>query len=491
MLRSIKLFFEELEANEILYCHWKSNEHLLPALEGETDLDMLFLPEQRAKLEEVLNKFNMKRFRDMPLMQYNAVEDFIGFDVETAKIWHLHLHYRLTLGEKHLKGYTISNWGRWLIENRILSENKVYTSCFEDELILLLSRIALKIRFRDLLSNIGDDETKELTWLLERIDNRKLQERLHLFLGDEARCEMEKQIQKIPVKMRTLLKLQKILRHQLEPFTSYTQISSFFARERREFAWLIGAVLRHGGFNPTKPSRRVSPSGGCAVAFVGSDGAGKSTTIAYLNKEFSKKIDVKCIYLGSGDGSSSLLRKPMKAVAKKVGGKGLGDKVEKEYEGKSNKISIKARLYSFAKIIWALTLAVEKKKKIKKITKARNSGMLVLIDRYPQIDFPGYSDGPLLDKYLSNQKGILYKIALFEKGIYEFAQINKPDLALKLIVSPEIAIDRKPEMTKEQIDAKINAVMNMNIAEQSYVIDTNTDKIRSFSSAMEKIWEMI
>ena len=181
----------------------------------------------------------------------------------------------------------------------------------------------------------------------------------------------------------------------------------------------------------------------------------------------------------------------MKAVAKKVGGKGLGDKVEKEYEGKSNKISIKARLYSFAKIIWALTLAVEKKKKIKKITKARNSGMLVLIDRYPQIDFPGYSDGPLLDKYLSNQKGILYKIALFEKGIYEFAQINKPDLALKLIVSPEIAIDRKPEMTKEQIDAKINAVMNMNIAEQSYVIDTNTDKIRSFSSAMEKIWEMI
>lgn len=273
MLNSIKLFFEELESNDISYCHWKSNEHLAPALEGDTDLDMIFLPEQRAKLEEVLNKCNMKRFRDMPLMQYNAVEDFIGFDVETAKIWHLHLHYRLTFGEKHLKGYTISNWGRKLIENRILSDNGIYTSCYEDELVLLLVRLALKVRYRDLFNNIGNDEIKELNWLLERINNEKLSERLHVFLNDEVGYEIEKYIRKTPRKMRSLLRVQRILRHQLESYTSYSKITSFFARERREFAWLIGAVLRHGGFNPTKPSRRVSPSGGCAVAFVGSDGA--------------------------------------------------------------------------------------------------------------------------------------------------------------------------------------------------------------------------
>ena len=105
------------------------------------------------------------------------------------------------------------------------------------------------------------------------------------------------------------------------------------------------------------------------------------------------------VYFGSGDGSSSLLRKPMKMVAQRVGGKGVGHAVEKEYKDKKKKVSFKSRVYSLCKIIWAVTLASEKKGKFRDMAKARNNGMLVLTDRYPQTNMPGCSDGPLLHRY--------------------------------------------------------------------------------------------
>ena len=80
MLKSIQNMLDAFEQNEIKYCHWKSNEHLGEALTGDTDLDMLFSPSQRSLLDKVLNECGLKRFRAMPLMQYNAIEDYIGFD---------------------------------------------------------------------------------------------------------------------------------------------------------------------------------------------------------------------------------------------------------------------------------------------------------------------------------------------------------------------------------------------------------------------------
>ena len=50
------------------------------------------------------------------------------------------------------------------------------------------------------------------------------------------------------------------------------------------------------------------------VAFVGCDGSGKSTMVGETRKFLAPKLDVYPMYLGSGDGSSSLLRKPMKLV---------------------------------------------------------------------------------------------------------------------------------------------------------------------------------
>lgn len=490
MLKSIRQMLDAFHKNQIIYCHWKSNEHLVPALEGDTDLDMLFLPEQRSELERILNMCGLKRFRSTPLMQYTAIEDFIGFDQEKAKIWHLHLHYRMTLGEKHLKSYTVTPWGRIVLKNRVLDANGIYISCSEDELLLLFIRMALKLRWRDSFSKIGKDDIIESEWLYERIDRDKFMSHGKEFIGEQGVKYVLNYID-INVKNKSqLFEFQKYLRRILKPFTAYSAFGSWIIRTKREAYWGIGGIQRRLAANSSRPNRRISPSGGGVIVFLGCDGAGKSTTLEYVKKELSKKIDVKHVYLGSGDGSSSLLRKPMKIVAKKIGGKGVGRAVKSEYST-GKKVSWKARMYSCAKVIWAVTLAYEKKKKLRQITKARNNGMVVLVDRYPQTNIPDVSDGPLLTRYLKKKKGFFYLIAKWELKIYHAAEINAPDLTVKLVVPTEVAISRKPEMTVEEIESKKKAVMDMDLRNVSCIIDTSVEKEVSFSKVMDEIWRIV
>ncbi len=489
MLHSIKILLKSLDDNNITYCHWKSNEHLKEALEGDTDLDILVDPSQRTELERILDECGLKRFRAVPLMQYNAIEDFIGFDQETAKIWHVHTHYRMTLGESHLKGYTVTPWGKILLEHRIRGEANVWTVDPSFELVLLLCRIALKIRWRDLPRSLGKDDQDEFTWLKERSNKDSVSKAAVIMVGKEA-TQVILNLYNIKLRKKAQFsELQSIIRKKLKPFTSYNKFSSWTTRTERELFWLYGGIKRRLGISNYTANRRVSPSGGLVVAILGCDGAGKSTTLTYVKKEFNKKIDVASIYFGSGDGSCSLFRKPMKLVAKKVGGKGVGHAVEKEYAENKN-ISLKSRVYSLAKVMWALALASEKKTKHKQMVKARNNGLLVLTDRYPQSNMPGASDGPLLSRY-QNKTGILKVISDWEKKVYKSFSINPPDLTVKLIVPTDIAITRKPEMTVEEIENKKSIVMGIEISEHTAVIDTSRPFEITRGEVMKLIWDLI
>lgn len=489
MLVSIEKVIKTLEERGIAYCHWKSNEHLAEALDGDTDLDVLFDPAQRVQLEKVLDECGLKRFRSTPLMQYNAIEDFIGFDKETAKIWHLHTHYRMTLGEKHLKGYTVNPWGKLILDNRRKDESGIYCSAIEDEMIMLLVRMSMKLRWRDKGRRIGKDDLKEMSWLFERIDKNAIEKRAKQFVGEEAANEILRLLNgKELAKKGQLRKLHKLLLKELKLFTGYSSFGSWWMRHKREGFWLMGGIKRRRGINSFVANRRVSPNGGNVIAFLGCDGAGKSTTLAYIKKELNKKLDVATIYFGSGDGSSSLLRKPMKMVAKKVGGKGLGHSVEKQYAEKK-KVTLKSRLYSVAKVLWAVTLAKEKQSKIKDQTKARNNGLIVLTDRYPQTLFAGCSDGPLLSKY--EGKGLMGKIAAWEHRVYASAAMNPPDLTVKLIVPTEVAIKRKPEMTAEEIETKKKIVMGLKLSDNTLVVDTSRPFEETRAEILEAIWRII
>ena len=180
----------------------------------------------------------------------------------------------------------------------------------------------------------------------------------------------------------------------------------------------------------------------------------------------------------------------MKLVARKVGGKGVGRAVEKEYS-ENKRVSLKARLYSGAKVLWAVALAEEKKSKQRQLVKARNNGLLVITDRYPQSSMPGAGDGPLLHRYAERSGGLLKRLAQWEQRVYESFSVNPPDLTIKLVAPTEVAMERKPEMTAEEIENKKNIVMNMDISEHTAVINTSRPFEVTRGEVMKEIWDLI
>ena len=56
MLEACKLLFNLWNDQGIRYCHWKSNEHLLEGLNGETDLDVYVCPQDKELAETLLKK---------------------------------------------------------------------------------------------------------------------------------------------------------------------------------------------------------------------------------------------------------------------------------------------------------------------------------------------------------------------------------------------------------------------------------------------------
>ena len=54
--------FRRLHAEDIAYCHWKSNEHLAASMVGDTDLDLLVDRNAAQPLARILGELDVKRF---------------------------------------------------------------------------------------------------------------------------------------------------------------------------------------------------------------------------------------------------------------------------------------------------------------------------------------------------------------------------------------------------------------------------------------------
>ena len=106
-LAVLRGLFERLHAEGIRYCHWKSNEHLDASLLGTTDVDVLVERRAIVSLTRILGQTNFKRVVVQRGRGSPGIEDYVGFDSQTAALTHVHVHYQLTLGEKFLKGHRL------------------------------------------------------------------------------------------------------------------------------------------------------------------------------------------------------------------------------------------------------------------------------------------------------------------------------------------------------------------------------------------------
>ncbi|RYG46824.1 MAG: hypothetical protein EOO01_15690, partial [Chitinophagaceae bacterium] len=409
---------------DITYCHWKSNEHLGASMRGDTDLDILFEEKQKARIEKILDDYGFKKFVAVKVKQYKDIEDFIGLDLVSGRIVHVHAHFKLTLGEAYLKGYQLGLEKR-VLDSRIFDiDFGIYRSSPAIELILLYFRFALKVRHRDIIRQFfkpnqpfSKNVFAEYHWLKQRCSNDDMLVILKsIFFDYKPVYDLITR----EFKHDTLVKLSGVLRQAFQQQRLYSPAKAIFLRWYREIR--IKTLRKVANlFGKPVISQRVHPKRGILVAMIGADGSGKSTVIADLHSTFRKKIDVYLLYMGKGkSGKGSLLRKILsrfrRTYSKSLPGKTGNRPV---VQAKRQEESFKSTLY---RCIEALAVARERRRKLEMMLAAKHKGMLIICDRFPQYQQMGYNDGPVLNHLLQSSNFLFRFMARKEAKVYQLAQ---------------------------------------------------------------------
>lgn len=274
---------DRLHAEEIRYCHWKSSEHLDASLRGITDLDVLVQRRDARRLARLLTEVDFKPFRKLSGHDYPGIEDYLGFDAATGTLSHLHVHYQLTLGEKFLKGYRLP-WEDVVLNSRIWDAARgLYIVDPHLETLLLVMRIALKLRARDfLLAAVGyryvrGGAARELRWLAQRVDQDRLRREACVLVGERASALLCEIVAAPAPSIRQLIAFRRSVHPPLGTHRMFGMLGALRHRWTREAAW-VSAALTNRLRGLRQRSTRSSPQGGLAVYVTGAQPA--ATTVA-------------------------------------------------------------------------------------------------------------------------------------------------------------------------------------------------------------------
>lgn len=492
MLELCRQLFERFAASGIRYCHWKSCAHIAAGLDGDTDLDVLVDRGQHRMINEILFSCGFQRFETREYLKYVSIEDFIGIDKQSNKLVHIHLHYELRLGKRHIKEYHLP-FEKLALDHSIVDTSTgiyVIDPCLE--IVLLLLRYVIKGGHGRLFgvqdSVLSKEYLDEFSWLCERISL----DRVSWFAGQLFGNRYASAVVDFIHHSGDIDSFRRLRKATIEVVRDYATMSGFSQRVGHTLGCfkILYNYVRLKKLHRPIPYRRVSPLGGRVIAFIGVDGSGKSTLVREVERWLGQKIDIYPLYFGSGHGRGSLIRYPLVVLsylAKRAGRIGSrasgGEKLTSRWVGKTS------RLYRLFMPIWAVTLALEKRDKFIRLWSARSKGMVVVCDRYPQTDVPGFSDGPLLHQWIGSTSVVKRRVAEWEYSIYGLCRVYRPDLVVRLRVPEEVSRERKPDTSRSMVAKKIRAMDSISFGPDTRVVDVDTSG--SISVSLDRIKRLI
>lgn len=295
-LHCIANLFEALHGNGIRYCHLKGNpKHLEISLSGDSDMDILFDPKQKAKLESVLTSLGFKEFKAIAPKQLKDVVDFIALDEGSGKVIHLHTYYALTIGEPYLKGYQVGMPDDILARRVFNEEFGTYCIAPAFELIFLYLTEILKLRHRDYLGiylknriQLSEKAIRQYNWLKKHTTCVEVEAAIKTIFDNYAPVI---DLIKADLSSTQLRKLAPLIRKESVRYRLYSPAAALALRWKRELTTRLRRKLSRILRWPVL-STRINPRGGIVVAFLGREAAGKPKALRLLSEAFGKKLDV-------------------------------------------------------------------------------------------------------------------------------------------------------------------------------------------------------
>lgn len=186
------------------------------------------------------------------------------------------------------------------------------------------------------------------------------------------------------------------------------------------------------------------------VAVVGCDGSGKTTLTNDLVASLRTHGPVVHHYMGliSGETGDKIKRLPV-----------IGVRIERYFAAKARRAQdMKKKLPStFAAVVMYL-LSVWRVFQMRRLIRLSESGVLVVADRYPQAEIPGFHyDGPGLTAHRT-QNWLIRKLAAREQKLYEWMAEQRPALIIRLNVDVDTAFARKSDHPLAELRDKIETM---------------------------------
>ncbi|MGN6481798.1 hypothetical protein [Luteibacter sp.] len=184
------------------------------------------------------------------------------------------------------------------------------------------------------------------------------------------------------------------------------------------------------------------------IAIIGTDGSGKSTVCDHVASWITRYGPAGRVHLGkqSGNIARAMARWPLigpmldRAIKRKVDG--VNDRIKEDKQ---------PTLFP-ALVITGFTL--RRKLRFKRMLALRHQGLIVVTDRFPQVEIPGAYDGPGFPD-TTKGSGLVVRLARYEHSVFEWMASHKPDLVLRLNVDLDVACARKPDHRRDALARKI------------------------------------
>ncbi len=474
----------QLTERDINYISFKGNTGLQNVFSGKGDLDVLVDKKKAGEACSIFFSMGGKRMKASLGTDYPGTDNFLFFDEESGEILHLHLYFQLILGKSHTADYVLP-LEVLLFRTKVWDEEfSIYKSEPAAELLLLIIRSAIENKC----------DAKKLEALILCSDKEHLR-KYALEVFDEATseeicgiCNKREDPRRASGMMRKIRKHFSDSRRMSGAGAVFSSARAFIRRRTDKRLFLTRG---------TGVVKKTPIQGGAIIAFVGIDGAGKSSVLKDIKKWLSDKVELKTWYMGTGDGKTTAYVSALKNAGKAA----RGGKKGKRERDKERIYFLKAPVKYIKKILkLSLIGDVQRnnRKKLLIMNRLRMNGGISICDRFPQIETVGQNDGlkAIVYKDVLGDNPITRHFIRKEEKCLSVVKSIKPDLIIRLTVDPKTGLSRKGDEINEANIAAHKRKMEelMSVSYQGVRIE-NIDTSMSYEDELlvikKLIWEYI
>ncbi len=419
---------ERLAAAGVSYCQWKGHWKRARWMQGAGDIDLLVDSACSERLCRTLLSLGFKPALPPPEAQLAGTESWFGYDSARGVLHHLHIHFRLILGNYWTTVYRLPI--ERAVLRTVIPHRPFAIPAPAVELLLFVVRQMQRMDVRS-SEPWSDDVRREFAYLKARSNREELVAQIRdlmptMDLPFFDRCLHA--LARTPARPERL-QLRRALDRRLRSYA-----------RRPSPALLAKRVARRLRLLAPPPGMRFT-RGGTVIALLGGDGAGKSTCTHALGSWLRDPFDLVTAHLG---------RPPRSLTTLAVGGLLKLRRL----------LPHRAERPTTLDLLRFVCTARDRYLLFQRVRRRAAAGGIALCERYPT-PHERLLVGPEIARLLGGERrfGALERYLMrVEQSYYD--RIAPPDVSVVMLLDPEVAVRRKTTEPADYVRERNGIVWN-------------------------------